>query len=114
MGKKIEQATCCGRTVEFRFCPVCGKLHKDQDPLVTLHAHCLKSLRALETSKETNLETIAGIEAREKEGKAYPQDGEELKWRREHTKGSDPMIAKWKGWVDALSEVIAVREKEND
>jgi len=80
---------CCGRVVETRYCPNCGKGSK---PVWTLLQHIRDSLKVQQRILKSRL----------------AEDKEDSKW----VKRSRKVVEKWAGWESDLLELIEAANKQ--
>ena len=96
--------TCCGMAHGTNFCPNCGKqlrtLGNIKSLLVHLRENCDRAKRRLEFQ----------IECAAEEPKGEPKEVVAL----QEVKRIEKTYNKWKGWVEAVEELIAIDEIVED
>ena len=90
---------CCGKDVDFKFCPLCGKdCSEGGDLLFELLKHCRLMGRTMHTRSLRLEEQIA------RNSRGVVNSG--LTYSQKKLESFKASTAKWQGWADRLEEVI--------
>lgn len=95
----LSRISCCGQARDSNFCPVCGRQLREGMELQRL----LLFLRNHEKQAKQRLETRHAFVLQRANGK--PISGRAEAVLRRLTKTHD----KWKGWADAVEEIMSAR-----